>query len=401
MSRARNKLTAMQIKKAGPGTYQDGGGLSLKKTETAGKWIYRYSISGRRRDMGLGTLADVSLSEARQQRDKWQAVLGSGKDPIAERDRLFAAEMAELDRQDPTLEEVARTVFEARKAGLRGDGERGRWFSPIQLYVLPELGNRRISEIHQKDIHKALSKVWRSKPPTAEKAIQRLGIIFKQARLMGLDVDPFTVDAARHMLGEVRHKTKSITATPWQEIPDLYPKLEGLGSSRLALRFLILTAVRGMGVRGARFDEIDGDLWTVPADRIKGREGRVEDFRVPLSFEALKVVEEAKATRRSDYLFPSYRSGCITDVAVAKVLNQLGEAGRPHGFRTSFRTWVQDTEASSYDVAETALGHILGNKVERSYARSDLLDQRQILMQRWADFVTGAEAKVIPLRGVR
>jgi len=116
----------MQIKKAGPGTYQDGGGPSLKKTETAGKWIYRYSISGRRRDMGLGTLADVSLSEARQQRDKWQAVLGSGKDPIAERDRLLAAELAELDRQDPTLEEVAKTVFEARKAGLRGDGERGR-----------------------------------------------------------------------------------------------------------------------------------------------------------------------------------------------------------------------------------------------------------------------------------
>lgn len=401
MARAKNKLTAMQIKKAGPGVYQDGGGLSLKKTAESGKWIYRYSIAGRRRDMGLGTLSEVSLSEARQQRDKWQAVLQSGKDPISERDRLLAEELADMDRQDPTLQEVAHTVFEARKAGLRGDGERGRWFSPIQLYVLPDLGPRRISEIHQKDIQKTLSKIWRTKPPTAEKAIQRLGIIFKQARLMGLDVDPFTVEAAKHMLGEVRHKAKPIAATPWQEMPDLYPKLAGLGSSRLALRFLILTAVRGMGVRGARFDEIDGDLWTVPAERIKGREGRVDDFRVPLSAEAMKVVGEAREARRSDFLFPSYRDGSITDVAIAKVLNELGEPGRPHGFRTSFRTWVQDTEAASYDVAETALGHILGNKVERSYARSDLLDQRRILMQKWADFVTGTEAKVIPIRGAK
>ena len=118
----------------------------------------------------------------------------------------------------------------------------------------------------------------------------------------------------------------------------------------------------------------------------------------PLSSAALEVVRRCSEMARSDFLFPSFRSGCISQTAILKALNVAGEAGRPHGFRSSFREWVQDTNACSYDVAETVLAHNVGNKVERTYARSDLLDQRRIVMEKWGAFVTGEAVKVIELR---
>jgi len=167
----------------------------------------------------------------------------------------------------------------------------------------------------------------------------------------------------------------------------------------LALRLMILTTVRSAALRAARFDEIEGDIWTVPAERMKGMEGQVTDFRVPLSIEAQRVIGICREFSSNDFLFPSSHAGkSISDRAIHKTLEGLKEAGQPHGFRTSFRTWVQDSNAAPFDVAETALSHIVGNKVERAYARSDLLDQRRILMQKWADFVTGAEAKVVKIR---
>lgn len=398
VGREKNRLTAVGIKSAADGKLADGGGLMLEKAGSAGKWTFRYSFAGGRREMGLGSWPDTSLAEARKARDRWAGILRDGKDPIAERARQRDAERAEIDRRDPTFGEMAEAAFEARKASLRGEGERGRWFSPIRVHLLPKLGARRMTDIHQTDLRDALAPLWRSKPATAEKAIQRTAIIFRHAKLAGIAVDPFTVEAAKHLLGDMRREIVHIEATPWQAIPALYAKLDGRGATRLALRWMILTAVRSDGARGARLEEIDGDVWTVPADRMKGREGKVRDFRVPLSTEAQRLAALAAETARDGYLFPSYRKGCISDTALAKMLNEMGEAGRPHGFRTSFRSWVQDHDAATYDVAEKALGHIVGGKVERSYARSDLLDQRRILMEKWAAFVTGAEAKVIQLR---
>lgn len=400
LARVKNKLTAVAVRKAGPGTLEDGGGLRLVKLESGGNWIYRYSFGGRRREMGLGSLSEVSLAEARKERDRWATVLRQGLDPVSERDRMRAEAAAELNREDPTFGELAEMVFEARKARLRGEGQRGRWFSPLATHIIPRIGRRRVSTLAQTDIADALRPIWKSKPATAEKAFQRMRIIFRQGKLMGYECDPFTVEAAGHMLGEVRRKIRHIPATPWQEIPALYARLDRPGASQQCLRWMILTAVRGDAARGARFEEIEGSVWTVPAERMKGLEGKVRDFRVPLSTEAQRVLEGLRERATGPFLFPSYRQGsCITSTAIAKVLNDLNETGRPHGFRTSFRTWVQDNEVATYDVAETALGHVIGSKVERTYARSDLLDQRRVLMEKWGSFVTGRESQVIQLRG--
>lgn len=284
---------------------------------------------------------------------------------------------------------MADIVFESLKARLKGDGENGRWFSPLKLHVIPKLGRRPISTIHQRDIRDALAPIWQSKHETADKALYRTRKVFTMARLMGYEADPFVCDAARDMLGHVDQAVESIAATPWQDMPELFARLDKPHPSHLALRFTILTAARGMPVRGARFDEMDCDVWTVPAERMKGQKGKVRDFRTPLSTAALEVVETCRSIARNGFLFPSPRAGKgISDVAMTKALNALNETGRMHGFRTSFRTWVQETDAGSWEVAETALAHIIGNQVERAYARSDLLDQRRILMQKWADFVT-------------
>lgn len=389
----KNRLTAIQIKNApDSGSLSDGGGLILVRRNGNGKWVYRYSYLGKRRDMGLGSQADLTLSEARKARDQWAKVLASGADPIAARDALRAAEIADRERDNPTFSTMAERVFEARKATLRGDGDRGRWWSPLKLYVLPKIGRRPIAEIMPSDIADALKPIWREKHPTAVKAIERTRIVFRDAALMGADCDQKTVARAKHMLGVVHHKTKHIEAVPWQAVPALYADLCRMPNvSALAARWAVLTLVRSMAVRGARFDEIEGDVWTVPASRVKGKRGKVSDFRVPLSPEALAVVELA---RGGDLLFPGRTGRPITDVAVAKAL----PAGTIHGLRTTFRTWVQDQSACSWDVAETVLGHQIGNRVERSYARSDLLDQRRVVMDAWARFVTGAEANVVQFR---
>lgn len=397
-----NKLTAVHIKNASNGKLQDGGGLILNKKDEGGKWIYRYSFSGRRREMGLGSFPEVSLSEARKQRSYWQHILQGGKDPISERDRVRAEETAQLQKEDPTFEDMANTVFEALKGGLRGDGTRGRWLSPVKNHVIPKIGKKRMSEIHQSDIHAAIAPIWKTKHETADKALYRTRRIFKQAQLMGYEADPFTVDAARHMLGHYEHIPQPIPATPWQDVPDLYAKLNKETVSHLSLRWIILTVPRGSGGRGAMFSEVDdAGVWTIPADRMKGQRGKVSDFRIPLSDEAIRIYEKCRDLAWNEYLFPGPRTGCITVQAQIKILNKLGEEGKPHGFRTSFRSWVQDTNAATFDVAETALAHTIGSKVERSYARSDLLDQRRILMQKWADHVTGKASKVVSLRGAR
>ena len=394
MGRARNKLTAVAVKKSGTGRLSDGAGLFLDKKDNAGKWTWRYSIAGRRRDMGLGGWPQVSLADARKERDKWEAVLAGGADPISERRAELDRLKLEMERSDPTLETLARDVLEAKKASLRGEGKNGRWMSPLKGHVFPKIGHKSISEITQVDIRDALAPIWKSKQPTAEKAIQRLGIVFRQGKLMGFDCDPFTVEAAKHMLGEVLHRTASIPATPWQDIPDLYARLSGQGNVATCLQFMILTLVRVAGCRMARFDEINDGVWTVPADRMKGKVGKVDDFRVPLSTAAMRLVEYQRELG-GEYLFTGHRGRPITDNSLSKRMRTMGEEGRPHGFRTSFRTWVQDTDGAPWDVSETILAHKIGGKVERSYARSDLLDRRRIVMEKWAAYVTNAGSSVV------
>jgi hypothetical protein len=157
MGRELNKLTALGIKNSGPGKYSDGGGLWLHKREDGGgQWVLRITVHGRRREMGLGSSSEITLKEVRDEAAKWRAIARQDIDPIKERDRL----RREAARNLHLLKEIAKDAFESRKAELKGDGVAGRWFSPLELHILPKLGKIPIADINQTDIRDALAPIW-------------------------------------------------------------------------------------------------------------------------------------------------------------------------------------------------------------------------------------------------
>lgn len=391
---AIHKLSHKQVENASPGKYSDGAGLWLhKRPDGGGQWFLRVTVHGRRREMGLGSISEVSLKEARLTAEKWRAFVRQGVDPIKERER----QRREAAKADRTLATVAEEAFEARKAELRDDGRAGRWFTPLKLHILPKLGGIPVEEIDQRDIKNALAPIWHTKADTAQKALNRLGITLRYAAAMGLDVDIQGTDKARALLGQTRHVAKNIPSIPWQEVPAFYESLDEGTITQLALRLLILTGLRSKPVRFCRLDEIEGDVWTVPPENMKSRRGHESEFRVPLSSEALQIIEQAKPFERGGFLFPSQRKGVISDATMSRFMERLGLEARPHGFRSSFRTWCAEATDTPEQVAETALAHVTGSKVQRAYRRTDFLEQRRVLMQRWADYVTGGTGQLVRL----
>lgn len=394
MSRGLNKLSALAVKNAPVGKYADGGGLWLHKREDGGaQWVLRITVHGRRREMGLGSSSAVSLKEAREAADRYRAMVRENIDPIKERER----NKREVARNLNLLKDIALDAFESRKAELKGDGDAGRWFSPLEHHILPKLGKVPVADINQTDIRDTLAPIWHSKAATAEKALGRLRICMKHAAALGLDMDMQATEKARALLGKQRHKVQNIPAMPWAEVPAFYSGLADGSVTHLALRLLILTGVRSGPLRHIREEQIDGDIWTIPADDMKGRKDATSDFRVPLSPEAMSVIEQARSHARDGYLFPSIRKGVISDMTMAMFMSRAGLEARPHGFRSSLRDWIAEATETPHDIAETVLGHIVGGSVERAYRRTDFIEQRRNLMVRWSQHVTGQNGQVVKM----
>jgi integrase len=360
-----HKLSTVKIKNADPGKYSDGGGLWLHKRPDGGaQWFLRVSIHGRRREMGLGSFSRVPLKEARETAEKWQSLVRQGKDPIKERER----ERREAAKNDHTLASVAVEAFEARKAELKEDGKAGRWFSPLELHVLPKIGKIPVEEIDQQDIKNTLAPIWHVKADTAKKAMDRLGIVIRHAAAMGLDVDVQATEKAKALLGKTRHIPRHIPALDWREVPAFYDSLSDGTITHLALRLLILTAgTRSKPIRFLRLEHIEGDVWTVPGALMKSQKGKAEDFHVPLSKEAQLVIEQAKPLGRDGCLFPSVRKGVISDATMSRLMERRKLKARPHGFRSSFRTWAEEATDTPWEVKEMAIAHKVGNSAQRPY----------------------------------
>lgn len=387
MPRLLNRLTVVGLRALPAGKHLDGAGLYLIKSDiNSGRWMLRYRQYGRRRDMGLGGWPAVGLAEARRSAAAARLRLNNGEDPIA---------LRQLERRKHLflLRDIARNCFEARKSDLRGEGIAGRWFSPLELHVLPKLGSTPVTQINQVLIKDVLASLWREKPVTATKALERLGIVMKHAAAMGLEVDLQATTKARLLLGKPRHQVEHIPAMPWQDVPSFYASLSEPSATHLALRLLILKGVRSAPLRHIRLEQLDlaNAVWNVPADIMKGRAGMTSDLRVPLSSEALRIIEQAASEiGRNGMLFPGSNGGVIGDMTLSVHMRRRELDARPHGFRTSLRVWLAEQTSASREVAETVLAHTVGGKVERAYRRTDFLEQRRELMDRWADLVRGA-----------
>ena len=151
----------------------------------------------------------------------------------------------------------------------------------------------------------------------------------------------------------------------------------------LALQFLILTGSRTSEVRLATFDEIEGYVWSLAAERTKTNTAR----RIPLSDEALRVVAVAKNRAVNDYLFSSYGGKPLSDSAMSKLMREAGHIARPHGFRSTLRTWAEECSDADYATKETMLGHHVDTGVVGAYQRSDRIEKRERLLAEWSDFL--------------
>lgn len=375
-----NVLSQFKAKSLGPGKHFDGQGLMLvKSSKEAGKWILRLAIAGRRREMGLGRWPDVSIAEARERAAEARKRVRDGVDPVAER----KATVRRAERL--TVADAIQECFTARQAELKNDGQAGRWLSPLSVHIIPKIGDLPIEDIDQHVLRQTLEPIWHKKADTARKAMNRLNLTLKHAAALGLNVDLQAVMKAQALLGKRRHETKHIPSLPYQEAPKFYRWLtEQDFISAIALRFLILTVARTSEVRFATNDEITDDLWSLDPSRTK----TATAHRIPLSGEAQAVLKLRPKVKRCELLFPTRRGKPMSDATMSRLMEREGFDARPHGFRATFRTWVEDCTDASFEVKETALGHQVGSEVERAYQRSDLLDKRRGLLEQWAGFLT-------------
>jgi integrase len=183
----------------------------------------------------------------------------------------------------------------------------------------------------------------------------------------------------------------------WQDVPAFYADLKTRNAmSAHALRFTCLTGSRTSEVLGMRWDEIDFDsqLWTCPVERMKTG----EEHRVPLTNEMLSIIEPLQ-TLKSDYVFEGQkRHKPLSNMSMLMLLRRMNVEGvTVHGFRSTFRDWASEVASAPREIAEMSLSHRVGSDVERAYARSDLLDKRRSLMERWSMFVSGIEGMVIKI----
>jgi integrase len=382
----RDRLSAAFIKSAKSGKHCDGAGLWLHKRADGGaQWFLRFDRFGKRCEMGLGGFPRVSLRQARESAELARSQLAAGIDPVKERRRLKREALQSAN----TFEHLAKEAFEARKSALKGDGKNGRWFTPLALHVLPKLGSVTVEELTPRDLRDCMGPLWHEKADTARKALNRTNIVIRHAAALGLDVDIGLAEKTKLLLGKTRHVVKHIPSMPWQEAPAFYQSLDDRSRPQLALRLLMLTGLRSYPVRHAHLDEIDGDIWTIPGEKMKGLKDKTPSFRVPLTPEALHVIELASQQQRDGYIFPGVKRGVISDASMARHMERRGLEARPHGFRSTLRTWLTESQQASREVAEIIIAHQTGSIVERSYNRTDMIDRRRALMGEWAKFLTG------------
>ena len=374
-------LSASFLRSAPPGRHADGNGLYLFVQPTGTRsWIQRLVIRGRRREIGLGSLALVPLAEAREKALANRKLAREGGDPLAEKRRTEGI---------PTFAEAASRVLEQKQAGWRSQDHAREWLSSLRRVAFPRIGKVPVSEVSSADVLEILTPIWHRKAETARRVRLRLRAVLEWAVAMEYRLDN-PCDRIGPVLGVQQHVAQHMRALPHREVGAAIGTVRGsaaLEAAKLAFEFLVLTAARWGEVRWAEWAEIDrsGRVWTIPARRMKTN----RQHRVPLCRRALEILEAAEALGEGDGpLVFTHRGRKPLDAKQLRwLLRELGVAAVPHGFRSSFRDWAGEETDHPREVIEAALAHVVRNRVEAAYARSDLFERRRTLMDDWARYL--------------
>ena len=375
-----NALAAAFVRNAPVGRHADGNGLYLYVQRTGTRsWIQRLVIRGRKHELGLGGVHLVSLAEAREQAFANRKLARAGGDPLADKRRTQGM---------PTFAEAAVTVVEQKRAGWRSPRQAADWLNNLERYVFPRIGSRPVSEVNSADVLAILTPLWHVKMRTARTLRQRIHGVLEWSIAMEYRTDN-PCDRIGPVLGPQRDIVRHMRALPHRDVASAIKTVRASTATRavkLAFELLVLTAARSGEVRLATWDEIDtvGRVWTIPATRMKVH----REHRVPLSRPALEVLDAARSLGDGNRLvFPNRWGNRIKDTFLSELLKRLDIAAVPHGFRSSFRDWAAEETDHPREVIEAALAHVVQNKVEAAYARSDLFERRRRLMDDWAAYL--------------
>lgn len=423
MAKEVNKLTPQTIKKlSDPKYYLDGNGLYLQISIFGTKsWVFKYTLNGRTREMGLGPEHTITLAEAREAATAQRKLLLQGKDPIEERDAAKRALRLEAAKRI-SFAECAQQYINTHKKEWKNSKHHDQWKNTIATYVDPHIGALAVGDIDTPLVMKCLGSIWTEKPETANRLRGRIEKILDYAKAMQWRAGE---NPARwkghldHLLpAQSRNKRiKHFPALPYTELGEFMATLRQVeGSSAKALEFLILTTARSGEVRGAKWIEMDtvDEVWYVPGERMKGG----IDHRVPLSEPALAILERMKKSHSTKgFVFPgSKEDSSLSDMSLTALIRRMdadrmekegkgwrdpkGDVITAHGFRSTFRDWAAERTNYAREVAEHALAHKLPDKVEAAYQRGDLLEKRRRMMEDWATFCSQEykAGEVIPLR---
>lgn len=366
MARHVNRLTAKAVDKmTAPGRHPDGGNLYLSISDNGGKrWVLFYRFKGKMREMGLGSARTVSLADARRAAANGRASLAAGIDPLSARKRATGG----------TFEQCARDYIDAQRSGWRNAKHGDQWLSTLKTYAFPTIGSEKVSSIDTESLKQILTPIWSTKNETASRVRGRIEAVLDWSRVQGMREGENPARWKGHLdkllpkrssVRKVRHHP----ALPFGQVPEFMRSLAGQdGVAAHSLAFTILTATRTNEVTGFRYTEIEGTLWTVPSERMKG--GRIH--RVPLSAAALAVIEAVADLRSGPdgYVFPGGKEGKPqSNNAILALLDRMGMGSvTVHGFRSSFKDWAAECTAYPGDLSEMALAHVIEGETEAAYA---------------------------------
>jgi len=388
-----------------PGRYPDGGGLFLQVFRNGSKsWCFRYMLNGKAREMGLGAFNAVSLAEARKRASECRRLKSEGTDPIdARRQKRQDAELEAA--RALTFRQCAETYVAAHRAGWKSGKHAAQWSSTLEMYAYPLLGNMPVQAVDTGLIMRVLEPLWARAPSTGARLRGRIESILDWAKAMGHRTGENPARWRGHLanalprLSKVR-KVKHHGALPYNEIGKFMEAVAAQkGMAAWALRFLILTATRTSETLLAKWDEIDFEqgIWTIPSDRMKAGKAH----RVPLSKAAKALLDSVPRDPDSKFLFPGAKRGMpLSNMAMLVLLRRMGRSDlTAHGFRSSLRDWAAEQTNHPRDVAEMALAHTIGSKVEAAYRRGDLFFKRHKLMEDWARHcATAQSAQVVQFK---
>ena len=389
------KLTKKLVENLGKGRHGDGNGLYLVVDPSgARRWIVRVVIKGQRNktgaplrtDFGLGGADVVTLNFARERALEYRRMAKQGLNP-----RFNAS------KSIPTFQEIAQQVHIERMPTWKNAKHGQQWLNTLRDYAFPKIGRMPVDSIDQPEVLMCLLPIWTEKHETAKRLAQRIKTVLDVAKSKGFrsGENPLTAIKDAKVLPKVNKRPKHHSAMRWQDVPVFYADLSSRNAmAARALMFTCLTGSRTSEVLNAVWSELDFEarLWTIPEERMKTG----EQHRVPLTEEMISILEPLHALK-SEYVFEGQkRHQPLSNMSMLMLLRRMGvESVTVHGFRSTFRDWAAEVTNAPRELAEMSLAHKVGSNVERAYARSDLLDKRRLLMDRWSSFVACSDCNVV------